>query len=388
MSKPTLITPDRLSRWATDGGTTLEPSEGRKNTGWADENRPPARNWNWVWNNTYEWFRRIAGMSIANFAEIAVTGPTNLRTMAYQAQLSLWLSAESGAGAAYLSKDGGLSWSNVRTLTSTISNARCSAANNSQLLVAFSDGSIDYSDDGLGGSWANDTTPAMSTINAVATKAGSVFTMIGGPNGAIEFASGGVATGWATPTTGIGGSESVRALVSLGGTTWAAVAGVAATTKLYISTDDGAIWTVSTADPSSGFTVNDLALAFNESSGRLVLLGVVATTAAIEYTDDLGATWNTASILDKPGGAPTGDAAGDIYHLGAGIWVATGDFNSPGNLSPIVSVDDGVKWSAASALTVLTSSQSYALGCDGKKLFAAAGSKILTSLAIPGSLNE
>lgn len=387
MSKPTLVSPDRLSRWATDGGTTLEPSEGLKNTGWADDDRPPGRKWNWVWNNTYEWFRRLAGMSVTNFAEIAVTGPTNLETMVYQKQTSLWLSAESGAGDAFVSKDGGISWTNVRTLTSTILNNRCSAANGGQLLIAFSNGSIDYSDDGLGGGWLNDAAPAMSAIITIATKAESAFTMIGGPNGAIEFASGGAGSVWSTPTTGIGGSESVRTIASLGGTTWAAMVGTTVN-RLYISTDDGANWAASAADPATNFSGSFLVLAFSESSGRLVLLGNTATSAAIEYTDDLGATWNAASILDKPGGAATGDAVGDIYHLGAGIWVAAGDFNSPGNLSPIVSVDDGAKWSAASALTALTNTQTYAIGCDGKKLLIAAGSKILTSLAIPGSLNE
>lgn len=50
MSKP--IT---KPRWATDVGTTVEPSSGHKDTGWENLERPPARFMNWILNLIYQW---------------------------------------------------------------------------------------------------------------------------------------------------------------------------------------------------------------------------------------------------------------------------------------------------------------------------------------------
>lgn len=48
--------PTKVARWATDGGTTVEPAAGEKNTGWAIVNKPPARFMNWLHNVAYQWF--------------------------------------------------------------------------------------------------------------------------------------------------------------------------------------------------------------------------------------------------------------------------------------------------------------------------------------------
>jgi len=47
--------PTDLPRWATDGGTTLEPISGQKDTGWAFDDQPPARHLNWLLNVNYQW---------------------------------------------------------------------------------------------------------------------------------------------------------------------------------------------------------------------------------------------------------------------------------------------------------------------------------------------
>lgn len=47
--------PTSLPRWATDGGRTLEPSSGEKDTGWEVEKKPPARKMNWLFNIIYQW---------------------------------------------------------------------------------------------------------------------------------------------------------------------------------------------------------------------------------------------------------------------------------------------------------------------------------------------
>lgn len=49
--------PNRTARWATDGGTTLEPNSGEKDTGWITDEKPPARHMNFLQNMAFQWFR-------------------------------------------------------------------------------------------------------------------------------------------------------------------------------------------------------------------------------------------------------------------------------------------------------------------------------------------
>ena len=48
--------PVRTARWATDGGATLEPSGGEKDTGWVVDDKPPARHMNFLQNTAFQWF--------------------------------------------------------------------------------------------------------------------------------------------------------------------------------------------------------------------------------------------------------------------------------------------------------------------------------------------
>ncbi|KKK91868.1 hypothetical protein LCGC14_2708610, partial [marine sediment metagenome] len=48
--------PVRTARWATDGGATLEPSSGEKDTGWVVDDKPPARHMNFLQNTAFQWF--------------------------------------------------------------------------------------------------------------------------------------------------------------------------------------------------------------------------------------------------------------------------------------------------------------------------------------------
>ena len=48
--------PTKVARWGTDGGTTVEPASGEKDTGWEIAKKPPARHMNWLQNIGYQWF--------------------------------------------------------------------------------------------------------------------------------------------------------------------------------------------------------------------------------------------------------------------------------------------------------------------------------------------
>ncbi len=47
--------PTDVPRWATDGGATVNPAAGEKDTGWVVDNKPPARKMNWLFNTIYDW---------------------------------------------------------------------------------------------------------------------------------------------------------------------------------------------------------------------------------------------------------------------------------------------------------------------------------------------
>lgn len=51
--------PTTLPTWATDGGTTVEPTSGEKAAGWVAGTRPPARWFNWWMNLLYTWIQYV-----------------------------------------------------------------------------------------------------------------------------------------------------------------------------------------------------------------------------------------------------------------------------------------------------------------------------------------
>ncbi len=63
MSKPKF-----LSRWATGVlAVVVTPTEGEKDVGWPEAQRPPAGWWNWLWLRVYEWQRYTGGVPGANW---------------------------------------------------------------------------------------------------------------------------------------------------------------------------------------------------------------------------------------------------------------------------------------------------------------------------------
>lgn len=71
MTRPT-VTPE----WASDAGRRLEPAEGRKDTGWQDGDRVPARLFNWVMGVCSDWSAYLATLFDANDEHTYPTPPT------------------------------------------------------------------------------------------------------------------------------------------------------------------------------------------------------------------------------------------------------------------------------------------------------------------------
>lgn len=56
--------PTNLGRWATDGTAPItEPAEGKKDVGWAVDEKPAAQYFNWFWNIAYKWFTYLDDLS-------------------------------------------------------------------------------------------------------------------------------------------------------------------------------------------------------------------------------------------------------------------------------------------------------------------------------------
>lgn len=68
--------PVKLPRWATDGGSqVVEPSEGKKDTGWNPDERPPAQYFNWLLTVAYSWFNYL---SLRLLATVGLAADTKL----------------------------------------------------------------------------------------------------------------------------------------------------------------------------------------------------------------------------------------------------------------------------------------------------------------------
>src|SRR5688572_10702894 len=47
--------PASTPRWANSGGVITEPSSGKKDEGWEEDERPPFEYFNWLFNLIYQW---------------------------------------------------------------------------------------------------------------------------------------------------------------------------------------------------------------------------------------------------------------------------------------------------------------------------------------------
>lgn len=55
--------PATIPGWAAPGGSVVEPLAGKKTTGWAPAEKPPAQNFNWFWNLVSDWIGYLNGLT-------------------------------------------------------------------------------------------------------------------------------------------------------------------------------------------------------------------------------------------------------------------------------------------------------------------------------------
>lgn len=338
--------PATLPRWATDGGATLAPSSGHQDTGWVDNERPPARIFNWLWYWIYQWLlwldsvmpnETVAPLStvVADKHEIAnARARTNLRnsTCAFNAAYPQFSGACASQGAStslsamrfFLCGYGGKVWSASEAGSAsgtTLSWGTASAAGgyvgnfkgvlwHGGLNVVYGDtGEIQTFPDGTSLSLTQRKTGGSNVVAMDRDLAGG-FLLALAANGHLFSSTSGVT--WTDQGLKWAGADAVDIAVGrvAGAQVWAAV-GISAN-KVSVSTDDGATWVDSTigASLSQGYAIKYTGIAGKEwmiaGTAAAGVGGVWASTDLATwtrvFTDTSGVVGATLYLVKCPGG--------------------------------------------------------------------------------------
>ena len=325
--RPTKAAPE----WATDAGTTLEPSSGRKATGWAASDRPPAKNFNWFWNTASNWIAYLALVQLKNWilgggaqTSGAVAAITSCPTSSAVPETTI-VAVEDGGETIY-SLDDGLTWAAGSGGTATLiedvtSNGSASAPH--FVAVGADAGGGAVMESATGATWTDrDPAGTANTLRSVAyDPVGAVFIAVG-DNGTILTSPTGVT--WTSRTSGT--TENLLS-VDVQPDGHAKVCGLNGTALR--STDGGVTWQADTT-PAAYATHDFGALAF--SSGAAVWLAVSQQGSVMSCPED-GSAWS--EVVDLTGAFEDNTLAND----GGYLWMARKDG------VPIYSIDDGLTWS-------------------------------------------
>jgi len=373
--------PDVLPKWATDSGTTLEPSTGRKELGWEVDDKPPARFWNWMWNNQYKWLKVFLSSLVKGFYKLG-NSTVEADVVAYNPNVRTFVKATS-AGVVSVSLDGkGVYWDDVYTDANLNPCDWCLTPGGFVIAGSFSagNGRIAYSTDG-GASWTNDTSTGVSSVGSdpciTSNYPGTNCLIVSLDGGTTLKAVYGTPGAW-TVATSIGAASIYPKGLCWGLGDVYYVLGFASSGSFFKkSADAGATWTDSASAPTS--TADAIyakgCLACDTDSGRLV--AATFQTAAsngrpvLWYSNDEGDTWTGATMLGALTTDPSDNSSNvrGIHFLGNGIFIAVGKFpmEQGGFVPALVSLDSGLTWGSAQVSDSYTASvESFMSGtCTG-----------------------
>lgn len=386
-----LQTPVKQPRWATDSGAILEPAEGQKDTGWTTNKKAPARWMNWLQGLLTGWAQLVGATLVANYSKIinTVTVPFWL---IWHPDNKLWMGTRVASTTTYSSITGYQWGATAGALSGQAvgsgEQVDSLAIDSNYFIIGCSNGDINYSTNGV--SWTTVTSATIGgtgDIDSICTKYPNDDMVIAlRSDGTVRIAND-VTSSWSTPTTPPTVKARPRRILYLGGTTWAALLCDTLFTNaiLSISTDDGDTWNTSAADPSATDEFWDMA--YCPDTGRIVIAGgLTGGNTKIQYTDDLGTTWVTATQSD---GLSLDDHFLSVYCCGGGLWVAVGEYTTANLDRPQVqmSKDNGATWRLVNIIEELdVNTADYSgIGCDGKKVLIApnaGGQNMLRSLSL------
>jgi hypothetical protein len=363
---------DGCPEWATNIGTTLEPTSIIKARGWVVAGRPPARWQNWWQNATYVWLQKLASLQVSNYETFSnLGGMTSLRSIIYNPELGFWLLTSTTERSHSFD---GASWSTPAALAAVSPLATCGFTSGHNM-IGLSDGSIDYSVDGYSG-WTNQSTGKAEIISAIGTDypAGAKRTIVGYSDGDLRYSVNGPGGTWLTPATGPTTVSRIVRIVHAAGSTYFLGQFAGETWK---TVDGGVNWTATPTQPSSAGLVSLRSIGYNYITGHLIAIGLDSSSVIrIALSEDSGNTWSLANIdFNKLLGLRgVTNVPHDIYWCGGGLWIATID-NTYHDLSSmafgavLVSNDDGANWRFHSLPASATGSPSCgAIACDENRL--------------------
>jgi hypothetical protein len=368
-----LNVPDKHPHWATTAGRVLEPAEGQKDSGWLADERAPARWMNWLQNILSEWTKTIGAAALSNWSEDGAGGSNSHRGIIYHPDLPFWCIVEDINTNVYYSTTG-FNWLTAATVLAGVTLPHSIAIDSQYVLTGNSSGQVEYSSNMTAWSQiASATIGGSGSIYAIGTKyPSSDFAIVLRSNSTVRIASSGIGGSWVGATTNPTSKSAPIRVLWRGGSNWITLAGTGYTlTVLCTSDDDGDNWTQSSADPTSTSDFYDMA--YCPDTGRIIIVGETTGgpgTMTIEYTDDLGVTWNVATISSD---LTLTNALRSVYCCGGGLWVAVGEYTT-GNVSRnviLVSKDNGTTWNQASVYPYGTNTEDIlVVACDGKKMVA------------------
>lgn len=377
-------------RWATNASVTTEPTEARKNTGASPDEKPPAKEWNWLLNAQYEHIQRINASVVFNWGlGQALSDTDDANWIAYLPSIATWIAGAHTADDVYASVDG-VNWTTgAISAPSQSTLTDITGIDSTRVIVCRSTtGGLLYSTNGS--SWSTDTVTGMGGApSAICTKyPDSDYIIAGSDNGEIYIASGGVATAWTVATTPPSGAGVIQSICRLATNTFVCIDDGGYSFK---STDGGDTWAATTTDPRDVETLGpNVVMAANADDQYLVAVGSDpggGPDATAAYSDDGGDTWYSSTILtDDQAGSNT--ALNAVYYCGGKIWVAVGDKLAGTMFNILVSYDNGVTFRTALINEVFATGGKdlYAIGCDGKRIVTVGEDWAnLHSLGLPGA---
>ncbi len=316
------LRPTKYPLWATDGGTTLEPSSGQKAAGFAVNTKPPARWFNWLLNLIYSWIawtdERLIFAILSNW-----TAPTSTFTAD-----DINCGAHSGTryvivgnAAKLASSEDGKKWT-ARTSQFTADNIEGVMYANGLFVAVGAAGKGSTSTDGR--TWTARTMNAgadvLGGLRGRAMAYGAGLYVVGGAAGRIVTSPDG--TTWTSQTSNFGANQ-------VNSITWNGSLFVAAGAGGKISTStDGVTWTARTSN-----TAVVLRNAVYANS-----LWVVSGVKDIVTSPD-GTTWTLRTTPYANGQ----EVDGLVYFTAAGLWVTAGGGDAIDN-GVITTSPDAITW--------------------------------------------
>lgn len=362
----------KLPVWATDANRTTDPDstlgldgEVVKEYGWDISERPPAKVWNWVWNNMYLWLADMIEMPLHNWTttDPSTFGAVDLLNVVYHPYYHLWFAAATGVNGIYQSYDGKY-WTACPAVPASNIVQGGFGIHTTKVIFGTANG-LEYGDPRSALTEITNATIGGGFAAGVRTMDSrypiDARTIVIDTAGVLRIAATGVAGAWTAASTPPPARNTAdkRLIYSGVDDKWFYSARVS-TEYLYRSLDDGDTWTARGV-PNFGVG-NGYNIAYDPISGRLLYVGN-ASTPSIFYSDDEGSSWTDATISGTTGVNYIKDA----YSCGNGYWVAIGYQNASPNIGKLFfSRDNAETWE----LMTWVEEEMVQLMGDGKKLVA------------------